>query len=210
MKVYTANITGQRPAVAASIMAGKNTSNSSTRLQRKLPHTKYSSRQLIYTKATRIFLQHQILILYTALLLKGQCGVLLERTSSHRELFLSFPRGELWGVDYVCILWSETVTGGATRRSAGNGFCFVSFFHLTLNGFCNARTVTGFPETLRHVPVWPEDSFKYKLRVSVPLDLAFFLFFLSFFNLSSFSFKSEAVLEFVCETWQIKEPVEVL
>ncbi len=29
-------------------------------------HKKYSSRQLIYTKATRISLQHQILILYTA------------------------------------------------------------------------------------------------------------------------------------------------
>lgn len=91
MKVYTANIT-QRPAVTASNMAGKNTPNSFTRLQRKFPHTKYSSRQLIYTKATRIFLQHQILILYTALFFKGQCGFLLvslERIISsllHREL----------------------------------------------------------------------------------------------------------------------------
>lgn len=66
----------QRLAFTASDMAGKNTPNSSTRLQRKFPHTKYSSRQLIYTKATRIFLQHQILILYTALFLKGQCGFL--------------------------------------------------------------------------------------------------------------------------------------
>lgn len=44
----------------------KNSPNSSTRLQRKCQHRKYSSRQLIYTKATRIFLQHQTLILYTA------------------------------------------------------------------------------------------------------------------------------------------------
>lgn len=53
----------------------KNTPNSSTRLQRKFVHTqKYSSRQLIYTKATGIFLQHQILILYTASPWKVKCG----------------------------------------------------------------------------------------------------------------------------------------
>lgn len=101
MKVYTANITVSRLAVTASDMAGKkNTPNSSTRLQRKFPHTKYSSRQLIYTKATRIFLQHQILILYTALFLKGQCGFLsvsLERFFSS----LSYRRElefRVWGV----------------------------------------------------------------------------------------------------------------
>lgn len=122
----------QRPAVAASDMAGKNTPNSSTRLQRKLPHTKYSSRQLIYTKATRIFLQHQILELYTALLLKGQCGFFLlaslKRILSHIELdthFLFFGRGGEF--DYACILWMETVTGRALCCSTANGFCFVVF-----------------------------------------------------------------------------------
>lgn len=97
MKVYTANITVSRLAVAASDMAGKNTPNSSTRLQRKFPHTKYSSRQLIYTKATRIFLQHQILILYTALFLKGQCGFL---SVSPERIFSSLSHRrelEFWG-----------------------------------------------------------------------------------------------------------------
>lgn len=73
MKVYTANITVSGPHHSEQY-GRKNTPNSFTGLQRKFPHTKYSSRQLIYTKATRIFLQHQILILYTALFGKGQFG----------------------------------------------------------------------------------------------------------------------------------------
>lgn len=44
----------------------ENTPNSSTRYRENFHTQKYSSRQLIYTKATRISLQHQILILYTA------------------------------------------------------------------------------------------------------------------------------------------------
>lgn len=56
-------------------MAGKNTPNSFYEItEKKFPRTKYSSRQLIHTKATRIFLQHQILVLYTALFPKGQGG----------------------------------------------------------------------------------------------------------------------------------------
>lgn len=90
MKVYTANITVSGPRHCEQY-GRKNTSNSFTRVQRKFPHTKYSSRQLIYTKATRIFLQHQILILYTALFGKGQWLLLvsLGRIISsllHREL----------------------------------------------------------------------------------------------------------------------------
>lgn len=79
MKVYTANITVSGSAVhTASDMAGKNTPNSFYEItEKKFPHTKYSSRQLIYTKATRIFLQHQILILYTASFFsKGQVWLL--------------------------------------------------------------------------------------------------------------------------------------
>lgn len=72
----------QRLAGAASDMAGKNTPNSSTRLQRKVPHTKYSSRQLIYTKATRIFLQHQILTLHS---FDFERSLGESSSSSHRE-----------------------------------------------------------------------------------------------------------------------------
>lgn len=92
MKVYTANITVSRLAVTASDMAGKNTPNSSTRLQRRFSHTKYSSRQLIYTKATRIFLQHQILILYTALFLKGQCGFFVSVTGDNLQFLVTQKR----------------------------------------------------------------------------------------------------------------------
>lgn len=75
MKVYTANLTVSGAPSPASDMAGKkNTPRTFLRDYReKLPRTKYSSRQLIYTKATRIFLQHQILILYTALIRKSYC-----------------------------------------------------------------------------------------------------------------------------------------
>lgn len=55
-----------RLAAGASSMAGK-TPRTVLQDYRENFHTqKYSSRQLIYTKATRISLQHQILILYTA------------------------------------------------------------------------------------------------------------------------------------------------
>lgn len=75
MKVYTAKITGG--SVAASDMAGKNTPKTVLREYRENFHAqKHSSRQSIYTKATRIFLQHPILRLYTALFVeKGQCGL---------------------------------------------------------------------------------------------------------------------------------------
>lgn len=68
MKVYTAKITvGGGGSVAASDMAGKNTPKTVLREYRGNFHAqKHSSRQSIYTKATRIFLQHPILILYTA------------------------------------------------------------------------------------------------------------------------------------------------
>lgn len=155
MKVYTANITVSRLAVTASDMAGKNTPNSSTRLQRKFPHTKYSSRQLIYTKATRIFLQHQILILYTALFLKGQCGFLsvsLERffsSLSHRRE-LEF---RVWGViTRAHFFWWGIAVTGALRCSAGNGFCFVvSSTRLTIRWVLQCCPFTEFPDTFVHL-----------------------------------------------------------
>lgn len=72
-------------------MAGKNTPKTVLREYRENFHAqKHSSRQSIYTKATRIFLQHPILILYTALFVeKGQCGsssVSPQRILSHAEL----------------------------------------------------------------------------------------------------------------------------
>lgn len=65
-------------------------------------HTqKYSSRQLIYTKATRISLQHQILILYTAFswkvafrcsrLSEGCMHVLYCTSYAERQGFVFFP-----------------------------------------------------------------------------------------------------------------------
>lgn len=86
MKVYTANITVSSSPPPASNMAGENTPNSSTRLQRKVSTHKIL--KLIHTKATRIVLQHQILILYTALLPKGRCGFVsaaARRQSGHTE-----------------------------------------------------------------------------------------------------------------------------
>ncbi len=78
-------------------------------------HKKYSSRQLIYTKATRISLQHQILILYTAFSWKVvfRCcsvlrlyayTVLSDRAFLLLLLFLFF---KLSGavVRAVCVLW---------------------------------------------------------------------------------------------------------
>ncbi len=77
-------------------------------------HKKYSSRQLIYTKATRISLQHQILILYTAFSWK----VVFRRRSVVRLyaytvlsdrafLLLLFLFFKLSGavVRAVCVLW---------------------------------------------------------------------------------------------------------
>lgn len=98
MKVYTAKITCGGDSVAASDMAGKNTPKTVLREYRENFHAqKHSSRQSIYTKATRIFLQHPILILYTALFVeKGQCGlssVSPQRILSHAEpakVFLLF------------------------------------------------------------------------------------------------------------------------
>lgn len=122
-------------------MAGKNTPNSSTRLQRKLPHTKYSSRQLIYTKATRIFLQHQILILYTALFQKGQSGFSIGENLMTERAWSAFSRGRFFFC--LCWLYLHALVGNrntrewrAWRCSAGNnGF----FFSTSLSvGFCNA------------------------------------------------------------------------
>lgn len=69
-------------------------------------HTqKYSSRQLIYTKATRISLQHQILILYTAFFvcfLQRWLFVFVE----HRKVVCFFffkLSGAVVGA--VCVLW---------------------------------------------------------------------------------------------------------
>lgn len=82
MKVYTAKITGGG-SVAASDMAGKNTPKTVPREYRENFHAqKHSSRQSIYTKATRIFLQHPILILYTALFVEN--GVTTENPVTQR------------------------------------------------------------------------------------------------------------------------------
>lgn len=66
MKVYTANITVSGSPSPRAIWQEKTPQTVLQDYRENFPHTKYSSRQLIYTKATRIFLQHQILILYTA------------------------------------------------------------------------------------------------------------------------------------------------
>lgn len=104
IKVYTANITVSSSPPPASDMAEKTPQTVQiTDYREKFPRTKYSSRQLIHTKATRIFLQHQILILYTAWFPKGRRGDPVTR------------RAQGWGFDF----------GGKSeeeqRRAAGDG-----------------------------------------------------------------------------------------
>lgn len=86
MKVYTANITVSSPPPPASIWQEKTPRTVLRDYREKVSTHKYSSRQLIHTKATRIFLQHQILILYTALFPKRSVCFRLQTISSHREL----------------------------------------------------------------------------------------------------------------------------
>lgn len=85
MKVYTAKITGGGDG-AASDMAGKNTPKTVLQEYRENLHAqKHSSRQSIYTKATRIFLQHPILTLYTALFVeKGSVWLVVAVTRENR------------------------------------------------------------------------------------------------------------------------------
>lgn len=149
MKVYTANITVSGSHHSEQY-GRKNTPNSFTRVQRKFPHTKYSSRQLIYTKATRIFLQHQILILYTALFGKGQCGScwchwkesLVPRCTE--SLIRYFTRQDR----RACILWQEIVMTVASQCSAGNGLCLIGP-HTPRRRMRSAMLpITQFPENI--------------------------------------------------------------
>lgn len=149
MKVYTANITVSRLAVTASDMAGKNTPNSSTRLQRKFPHTKYSSRQLIYTKATRIFLQHQ-LCFWKVSVAFCRCHWRDSSVPCHTEESLNLGCGG-WLRVRTFFWWGIAVTG-ALRCSAGNGFCFVvSSTRLTIRWVLQCCPFTEFPDTFVHL-----------------------------------------------------------
>lgn len=98
----------------------------------KVPHTKYSSRQLVYTKATRIFLQHQILILYTALFLKSQCGRLCWCHRETLDLLLTQRAWEFWkgrqggggrqrGLMTCAFILEEIGARGASCCGAANG-----------------------------------------------------------------------------------------
>lgn len=102
MKVYTANITVCGSTFAASDYGRKKHPKTVLREYRGNFHAqKHSSRQSIYTKATRIFLQHQILILYTALFCgKGQLWLVTSKKIWFRR---ELEKNNCCQRQYVCL-----------------------------------------------------------------------------------------------------------
>lgn len=140
MKVYTANITVSGPLWLRAIWQEK-TPQTVLRDYRENFHAQNTQAGSWYTqKATRIFLQHQILILYTALFLKGQSGFSIRENLVTQRAWSAFSRGRFFS---LCWLYLHALVGNCNTRgrrawrctAGNNGFLFSTSLSA---GFCNA------------------------------------------------------------------------